>query len=114
MAKRTYKRRTTKPKEEVVSIEDAVTVIETVEQENEPVLVELEDTPIIEKKELVVKGLSVGTSGGVIRHMQQIIGHESHGKFDESTRARLQDWQKKKGLIVTGVLDDATKEKMGI
>ena len=55
-----------------------------------------------------------GSSGGIVRQMQQILGIEMDGKFGPNTKAALKRWQQRNGLTVDGVAGPQTLGKMGI
>ena len=114
MAKRTYTRRkkTEEPEIQITVAEPVDEIQITVAEPVEPVEVEevISEPVVIPKKQ---KAINL-PSGGNVKKMQLYIGVEAHGKFDSVTRDRLKLWQKKKGLTVTGLLDDETKQKMGI
>lgn len=56
--------------------------------------------------------LREGASGPDVQLAQKVIGVPDDGAFGPATRAALQTWQSNNGVKVTGVLDDATWNRM--
>ena len=52
--------------------------------------------------------LALGSSGPVVRAVQQAVGTGVDGSFGQATRAAVEDWQSRHDLPTTGVVDSAT------
>ncbi|HCE60779.1 MAG TPA: hypothetical protein DER11_05185 [Janibacter terrae] len=56
--------------------------------------------------------LRVGSSGPDVKLAQEVIGVTADGAFGPATQTALKTWQRTNGVKVTGVLDDATWNRM--
>lgn len=56
--------------------------------------------------------LKLGASGSDVALAQKVIGVTADGEFGPATQAALRTWQGEQGIPVTGVLDQATWQRM--
>ncbi len=57
--------------------------------------------------------LGVGSRGEAVAQLQSILGVPVTGYFGYNTRSAVEDFQEANGLIVTGVVDNATRRALG-
>jgi hypothetical protein len=62
----------------------------------------------VAKKATVFKPLKTGAKGAGVKEVQTLLGIKSDGDFGPGTTKSVQDFQKKAGLPVTGVVDQTT------
>jgi putative chitinase len=58
--------------------------------------------------------LKNGSSGAVVKLLQEKLGIKADGDFGPGTEAKLKEWQKKNGLEVDGIAGSDTLTAMGI
>jgi len=59
-------------------------------------------------KSAAFKPLKNGAKGSGVKTVQTLLGIKADGSFGPGTAKAVQDFQKKAGLPVTGVVDQAT------
>jgi peptidoglycan hydrolase-like protein with peptidoglycan-binding domain len=84
-------------------------------EENAPLLskggIVVESAPVAKpaaKKPVAFKPLKNGAKGSGVKNVQTLLGIKADGSFGPGTAKAVQDFQKKAGLPVTGVVDQAT------
>jgi len=58
--------------------------------------------------------LKVGSTGDLVKKLQEKLGLAADGNFGPGTEKSVKDWQAKNGLTADGVVGPATLAKMGI
>lgn len=58
--------------------------------------------------------LKIGSSGELVRLLQQKLGITADGSFGPGTERAVKEWQAKNGLVADGIVGEITMSKMGI
>ena len=84
-------------------------------EENAPLLSKgaavAETAPVakpVAKKSVAFKPLKNGAKGAGVKNVQTLLGVKADGSFGPGTAKAVQEFQKKSGLPVTGIVDQAT------
>ena len=56
----------------------------------------------------------IGSTGDVVKQIQQKLGISADGNFGPGTEKSVKEWQTKNGLTADGIVGSSTLEKMGI
>ena len=64
--------------------------------------------PAVKKASTAFKPLKNGSKGTSVKNVQTMLGIKSDGAFGPGTAKAVQEFQKKSGLPVTGIVDQAT------
>ena len=92
--------------------EENLPLLSKVGSSDAPVKTATTSSAPIAKKPAVFKPLKNGSKGTGVKTVQTLLGIKADGSFGSGTAKAVQDFQKKVGLPVTGIVDQATLKEL--